>query len=69
MSPARPKCFMCIHFNIESRKSWKYKCKAFPDEIPVSIIEGLFHTKKIDGQKGSFVFQSKESKNARTSEK
>ena len=49
-----PKCNECIHLKDEG------KCLAFPDGIPVEILNNnKFHDKIITGQVGKYVFEKK----------
>ena len=59
MSPPRPKCFKCIYFDMQSRKTKKYKCKAYLEGIPKDIIEGAFHNAVRKDQKGTYIFKER----------
>ena len=54
MTTYRPVCFECKHYFRD------YKCKVFPDNIPLDIVEGDFdHTKKHPEQENDIVFEKK----------
>jgi len=50
-------CKNCKHFISVGKTEW-YKCKAFPDGIPMELIANG-HFKIIKGQKGNYTFTPK----------
>lgn len=55
---ATPICHYCKHFN---RGYPGLTCKAFPKGIPDEVLSGENdHSKKINGQKGDYVFEKED---------
>ena len=51
-----PRCKKCRHYDVMNAAGMS--CKAFPEEIPDSIVLGENdHSKPIKGQEGDFVFE------------
>ena len=52
-------CFNCKHYE-PAECIELAKCKAFPDKIPDKVIfNEIIHNKRIKGQTGNYIFESK----------